>query len=241
MDDKTQEYVKIYNEIDHYLDEILWIKDTQIYVWYSEKLKKLRDSRKINQSSFIRHYYNTFYNFGKIRNEILHNYPDKINVNDFAIDEIIRFRDMLFNQLKWGELFQADVFTCTINDKLIDIVRIMKEKLYTHIPVYDWENFVDVMTESTVVYGLTKYIDWDGNLILENVQIKDILEENQNDTYEFISKNMSVYEIKEKFERFIINGKRLWALFITNLWKKEEKLLWIVTAWDLPKIEDKIK
>jgi predicted transcriptional regulator len=241
MDIKVQEYIKYYNEIDHMLSDVLWNDNYQDgYVWYKQKLFKIKDGN-FPQSSIIKKHFDAFKHFGYIRNEIIHNYPEKISITNEWIEEIVKYKNILENPPKCWALFNKAVFICDINDKLSDIIKIMKEKIYTHVPVYNWDQFVDLMTESTIVYGLAKYIASNWDLILENVSVKDILEENKNDTYEFVSQNLSIYNIKDKFENSISEGKRLWALLITNLWKKEEQLLWIITARDLPTIEDKIR
>lgn len=244
--ENTTKYINYYNEIDWFFKELLWndrYSRNESYKWYTVNLYNLMNDPKLSQGNIIKKHLDWFKRIGHIRNEIVHNYieretVERLIVTDVALDEIIKYYNLLKNPPVCGKIFNTNVFSCSLTDRLSDIIKVMKNNLYTHIPVYDDNIFKWLITESTIVYWISQYIDSNGDLVLENIQIKDIMIDNPNDLYEFISSNTSVYDIKQKFE-FAINGnQRLWALLITNLGKQEEQLLWIITAWDIPRIDE---
>jgi hypothetical protein len=64
--------------------------------------------------------------------------------------------------------------------------------------------------------------------------------ENTNDEFVFMSRETDIYQIKEEFEKAIGKKKgnipkRLGVIFITNSGKKTEKILGLITAWDVSK------
>lgn len=239
MAKKNEEYTNIYNELDEHLSKILWRDNYgKGYTGYKNKLRDIKNNNQLKESFIIRRYFDMFKTFGYIRNEIVHKYKNKITITEEALEEIKKYLDILKNPPKVIKLFKRDVHTCSLNDSLSSVIKEMKDKIYTHIPVYDGNQFLELLTESSIIYWIEKYIDETWDLILENVKVKDVLTENPNDRYEFISQNTNIYEIKSMFEENIKDGERLGALLITNLWKKEEPLVGIITAWDLPTIDE---
>jgi len=190
-------------------------------------------------SKFIKIYFEEFKNFWYIRNELVHKYQNYIDITDTTIDNIQKYVNILKNPKTCYDYFKVDVFQCSQNDKLVDIIKIMKDNLYTNIPVYSSDNqFVWILSESSITYFIWEKIEEDGTLLLENIKIWDINLDNWNDLHEFISRRVNIYEIEEMFNNSIKDNKRLGAIFITNLWKDSEKIDGIITAWDLPKIKN---
>lgn len=54
--------------------------------------------------------------------------------------------------------------------------------------------------------------------------------EEQQQNYAFISRKSSVYDAKEGFEN---QGQQIDAMLITENGKKSEKLMGIITSWDV--------
>jgi predicted transcriptional regulator len=133
------------------------------------------------------------------------------------------------------------VYSCNMKDKIHDTIRVMKENIYTHVPVYKEDKFFGMLTESAVTYWLASQADETGGgfITTENTiaGMKDFIKNDANNEVLFVERGKSVFEVEEKFFDYIEQGKRLGAVFVTETGKQSEKLLGIITAWDLPKIK----
>lgn len=59
------------------------------------------------------------------------------------------------------------------------------------------------------------------------------IDKNENEYYSFVKKNTLLIEIEEMFQKEFKDNKRLAVVFITETGKKTEKLLGLITVWDL--------
>jgi len=70
---------------------------------------------------------------------------------------------------------------------------------------------------------------------LAETPISQVLEYVEDeDNYRFVSRNKSLLEVLQLFEDYAGSGRRLEAVLITDSGKPNEKLLGIVTIYDLP-------
>ena len=68
---------------------------------------------------------------------------------------------------------------------------------------------------------------------LEDITVKSVLDmEEERSNYIFVSRNISVAEVKQKFA----NQELLEVVLITEKGKKNEQLMGIVTRWDILRI-----
>lgn len=232
-DTLSTEFLNIYNEIDEYMRNKLnkgyGISHTDLiddlsnidYVIYANR-------RKLKQ-------------YAKLRNAIVHD--SKKNANPIAephpiiVGEYKKILDHLKNPPNALSIAVPGdkILTADINDRAIDIINIMNEKCFTHIPVFDKGNFVGVFSENTLFTYLAKNeaITLDSDTTLN--KFKDILGIDKHDTeqFEFISKNKCIYEVEELFRKYLSSQKRLAVVFITENGEQNEKLLGLITAWDV--------
>ena len=132
----------------------------------------------------------------------------------------------------------SDICYRNIEDKVSETVKEMKEKHYTHIPILENGKVEYVFDENSIF----NYLADEGIGIDETFKFKDIknyisLDNNTNEEYKFISKEYTVEKLKEDIEDFKKKGKRLDIAFITEKGKKEEKLLGLVTIWDIVNLD----
>jgi len=229
----STEFINIYNEIDNYMRNKLDVGYDVNHWDLIDDLCNLdyviyKNRRKLKQ-------------YAKLRNAIVH--ESKKNTNPIAephpiiVEEYKKILEHLKNPPDALSIAVPGnkIFTANINDRAIDIITIMNENCYTHVPVFDDDNFVGVFSENSLFTYLAKNeaIILDSNTTLN--EFKDILGIDKHDTEEFlfISKKTCVYEVEELFRRYLSNHKRLAAIFITENGKQNEKLLGLITAWDV--------
>lgn len=150
------------------------------------------------------------------------------------------------NPPKWSSIaIPADqIYSCTENDQISDVVKKMAENTFTHVPVVKNGVFQWLLSESVFVQWLSEVVE-KGEIITEATSVSQLRKyiKRTNDDYMFLSRNTDVYQIKEEFERVTNekkakNFKRLGVIFISDSGKPTEKILGLITAWDLGKIKD---
>lgn len=197
------------------------------------------------KSSLIRHYANDLREYGELRNAIVHNRtPNSSEIiaepHSFVVATMAKIRQNIEKPLKIKDVMTRPVFTATIDDNITATARLMYQKLYTHVPIYNGSKFEGVLSESALLKWVGELSEGNRPLdakrtILEMVHQLD-QPGNKFNNYEFASRNMFVLDVKNRFEQAMDEGIRLGAIFITKTGKMTELIDGMVTAWDLPKL-----
>ena len=228
-----------YNKIDEVFANTIW---TQKYISYSEKVSMIANWT-YSSSGFVRQYAEKFRYYGDLRNQIVHwfslEHLHYVHLSAHAVEDISSIYTQLITPKTIGETFRSDVYTCSLQDSLQEVIVWMRNDLNTHVPVYNQQwTFVEMLSESTIAYRVADQLanDDDNSIHLDDVKVWDVPLENTNDVFLFMSASTSVYEVEQLFEQSFANKKRLWAIFITTNWAPIEPITWIITAMDLPKV-----
>jgi len=224
-----------YNQIDKFLAHLIGAK---VYIPYGEKIQKVADGN-YSQSKFVRLYQNKLRYFGDLRNQLVHGFSLEhkhyVVASDYAVEQVKWVLEELSTPQTVGDLFTGEIYSVKLSDSLKDVIRVMRDELNTHVPVYDDNGkFVEMLSESTIAYRVADAVEWkiDG----KSLKVWDIQLENTNDTFTFVEQSKSIYEIETLFESSFSEKKRLGAVFITENGDQSEKIIWIITAMDLPKL-----
>jgi predicted transcriptional regulator len=112
----------------------------------------------------------------------------------------------------------------------------MRESSFSQLPILKNGSVVALLTSETVVRWLASEISNDV-VSLQDTPIQTVLGHVEDeDHYCFIPRNASLHEVIAKFEEFTSRGKDLDAILITDTGKPDQKLLGILTVYDLPGI-----
>jgi CBS domain-containing protein len=232
----ADKFLKIYNKIEKYLNDL---NKSDRYYTIGSLLGRLSQSNAI-----IRNRANDLRELAELRNALFHKYKGTFIAEpyDETIKEIEALYNLLVNPPTAHEISAKNVYTCDYKDLIIDTIKIITEKVYTHIPVYENGKFKGVFSESSIIRWLSDSAEDDG-FILDRTKIgelKDYFDEpdDKYSTYTFVTRNASAYAIRDEFLSSVEEQKRIGAVFVTETGEKNEKLLGIITAWDLPKIDN---
>lgn len=233
--DLIMEFLALFNQIDKHLDKVLWL---DMYLPYNEKLKRII-SGNYTISWFIKlHQFQLRY-FGEIRNQITHwiklDGHTYVYPSHYAIAQLAKYADNIKSPPRCIDIFGKPVFVCNEGDKLEKIIKIMQEKNYSHIPVYDKSGkYIETLTESTILNWLSKHM-WSNKL--NEVKVADLIIENEKNYIIFVSKKTNIYEIDELFTIKKQKKQKIWAVLITEHSKEDEPLLGIITSGDTALID----
>lgn len=197
------------------------------------------------QHSIIKYYSSDLREYGELRNAIIHNRaPDTNSIiaepHSFVVERMAHIREMIEHPKKIHDVMTQPVFIARTDDLLYPTAKKMLANLYTHVPVYENEAFLGVLSESAV-------LRWVGHRVANNKQlvatrkiseIVDWLDQsgNTNNDYEFVPRNTIVLDVKKRFEIALSEGRRLGAVFVTKTGKTSEPIEGVVTAWDFPRL-----
>jgi len=204
----------------------------------------LIEKAKSLKNPIINRYSSELIELNELRNLIVHNKsnerPDIAQPTKYAINEISKILDLLINPPKVIPLFQKDVFSLKYNDSIKEAVKIMCEKKYSQVPIYNnQEVYIGLLTSNTIARWLGAEEIYDPSETLISYVFDNFTEDKDN--YLFISRNTSLFEVLEEFYTFQNKGKKLEAILITENAKEKESLLGIITIYDLPRIYKKLE
>jgi len=181
--------------------------------------------RGIENFSNNRRYKNELIKLSNLRNFIVHELKDDCVLaepSDIALNLIQNICQELTKPKNILDIAQRNPFIADINDTLSNIVKIMNEKKYSQVPIYESKKFIGLITENGITRWLGRYIKED-IFSLSETKIKEVFECEENpDNYNFFSRKKTFYDAQELFEK---NQ----AIIITENGKQEEKPLGIVT------------
>ncbi|MBR6412684.1 MAG: CBS domain-containing protein [Alphaproteobacteria bacterium] len=134
----------------------------------------------------------------------------------------------------------AKIYRVTGNERVNTVIQVMLDKNYTCSPILDKNGAIEGVFSS---HSLMLYFNKHKQEIIEETNeicMKDLKDfcELYNDPdvhYRFIPKTITVDEVKEMVKDDFNNNKRLEVIFITDNGKPTEKILALLTPWDLNK------
>ena len=236
MEQNANNFIAHFNEIDKYLDKLL---QTEKFLPYNEKLKHVIEWT-YNITPFVKKHLAKLKYFGELRNHITHGQQIEgqyYSVPTYhAVEQIRKCKDEVLKPMTCFDLFTKEIYTCKTTDLLQNVIIEMRNHSETHIPVYDatW-HFVWMLTETTLSNRLadegTKWA-----VSMNTIRVWDLDLTLTNDTYVFVAKEKSIYEVEALFEQQLLGKKKLGAVFISEKWSEKETIEGVITPLDLPKI-----
>lgn len=238
MNDKTtnaSKFITIYNEIDVYMRKFLKVDNNVSHV------KLIKDIGKRNK--IFRNYKDELISFADLRNLIVHN-PNKRYADPIfePHDNLVKYYHDILDKINNPPLAlntiairANDIYKTTLDSNAIDVIQTMNKNTYTHVPVVEDEKIIGVFSENTV---LSYIADKEEMLLINDALIKDFLDfipfdKHGSEYFEFVSKDTLVFDIEDIFKKGLKNNKRIATVFITENGSENEKLLGLVTAWDV--------
>lgn len=179
----------------------------------------------------------------KIRNLNAHNRGENHKYIVYPSPEINNKLEKIINEIKNPPMIyntsicikRKDIYSKNLDDRIYDTIRIMSEKMYTHIPILENEKLVGIFSEST----LLDIVKNDNKIVIDEKtnfsNIKNYLkiENHSMEDFQFISKTKNLYDVEKIFKNYFSRNKRIGCIFITDNGKSTENILGMLTAWDI--------
>lgn len=230
-------FIKLYNDIENQI--IIKYKLPENYQgalsYYTKKIEKNSEKRaKLDQ---IR----------RLRNFIVHEDTIKEYEMFYVTDDLILFlKEFLYQLVDPLNAYdicikKEQLFVATYRQVAKEIMEKMAEKGFSHVPILNDDGMVvGVFSESTLFsYFLKKKSDdiLHSSSLIQEYEEYIKLENHSSERFEFVCKEEEVIQIIKKFKFYEKSPKKLKMIFVTKSGKETEKLLGVITPFDLLKIE----
>lgn len=232
----SEKFLAIYNEIDASMRKEL---NVESWVSHKELIRRLIDKGNL----IIKTYADDLISYAELRNAIVHNpYKNQFEPIAEPHDIILNKYDKLKNQILNPPLALdtlairgKDIFKISLEDSIIAVMEVMNNRSFTHVPVIENNKLIGVFSENTIF----SYIVNNKNVLIDDeFKIKDFIEfiplnNHCSECFLFRPRTITVIEIEEVFKSDIIGNKRIAAVFITENGRENEKILGLITQWDV--------
>lgn len=160
--------------------------------------------------------------------------------NEQAVNDIERIASFLLKPPTLIPLFQTQVITLDKSKPISNAVELILKRSISQIPILDGNRIVSLLTTNTIARWLGKVVN--ENLVdLKATTIAQVLQYTEDeDNYALVKRDTTIFEALECFQEFESQGKPLQALLITEYGQPKDRIIGIITIFDLPKALDKI-
>ncbi len=229
MNGRTDEFLDLYRQLEALTREAYGLSESQSPVKFLAERAEFRSVR--TELDYCR----------EVRNLLSHN--PKLN-DRYAVEpstELIRLLERTVRQVRNPLRVEKiavgrDRILCrTMDDLILPAMREMSVHVYSRIPILKNGAVCGVFSENTLLNYL---IDRETVRLDENARFSDIrdylgLDANRSESYRFVSRRLPAWSAAELFEKALDRADRIGMLFVTQSGKPSEKLLGILTAWDV--------
>jgi len=126
------------------------------------------------------------------------------------------------------------VMKATTQQKVMRVMDVMDKNGFSHIPVMDDGKFLGVFSSGVIMRYL---LGSRGEGITAETTIGDLSDyiavEKHTENYEFVSKGTSYFTVRDMFEKVKGRNQRVSVIFITENGGQDQKLLGVLTPWDV--------
>lgn len=160
-----------------------------------------------------------------------------VEPNHQMIDFVNRLIERIQNRAKCSDIQVGikDVFWQPFDGSVKNAMKIMREKLFTHIPILENGVVKGVFDENSVFNYLSdeEIVAVEDDLTFRNIVGYISLDNREMEEFLFFKSSLYIEELENKFEEAFNRGKRIGVTFLTQSGSRTEKLLGIVTPWDI--------
>lgn len=150
------------------------------------------------------------------------------------LDEIIHYLEQPRFAAQFGTP-EDHILYAHFNDKIYDVMRNMQRNGYSHVPIQDQNGIAGVFSSRS----LFDYIAQNGiDALNAHARIADLgshiqCERQTGERYMFVSADTSIISVRHAFQRYTERNHRLSAVFVTQNGNCKEKLICMLTPWDV--------
>jgi predicted transcriptional regulator len=229
----SERFIMAYNRIDKQLQKRAGLDH---YVGFSQLVRRVAR----NDSMFAQ-FADDLLEYAELRNAIVHELvePEQIiaepHIN--VVEHIEQIAAIVERPPLVIPQFQREVYTVCSEDSILDVMAFVREHGYTQFPVYGSEgHFMGLLTDRCIARWLTFELEKVMHNVIEEIAVADVMvyDKTHGNNVSFLPQNATVFDAYSEFEDHTVSEyPRLEAILITAHGRRDEKLIGIITPWDL--------
>lgn len=221
----ASKFIEAYNIIDRTLRTQYGYKDN---ISFSELLRQTA-----NQNQLVKKFSDELYDFGRLRNAIVHKSTDKIiaQPNDEVVELIWHIAELLTSPpLAIDVIKKRQIIAFDDNQNILDLIEAIYKHNYSNIPIYQDNQVVGIVNSKQVLNVLLKILQTQKTLSyddLKQIKLKELARIDY-DEYIFMSTASSIIDVLTVYAQ----KPRLKAVLLTRYGDNTAPVLAVVTSSD---------
>lgn len=198
-----------------------------------------------NQNKFNRYYDDISY-CQKVRNFMQH--ERKIDAR-FAIvpnDAMVAFIDQLIKKVADRPQCNdicikfKDIEWRSLSDSVKSTMKVMRQKVYTHIPIIENGLLVGVFDENSLFNYVAEneILDVDEKLRFADIQEYLSIQDREMEEFLFVKPTMYVDDLEKEIQKYFSKNKRVGIAFLTTNGRENGPIQGMITPWDIISLVD---
>jgi CBS domain-containing protein len=177
--------------------------------------------------------------YGDLRNAIVHDGfggQPIAEPHDETVAKLEAILEKLRDPPKLVPAFNVPVVTCEVAQPVGHAAKAMLDGGFSQLPVYENGTFRELLTAETIARWLGDKLANGDEFVLEE-PIGDVVAYTEDSEHlVFVSRKATVFDALNHFDAFARRGKYLDAILISHTGAQNEKLLGIITTYDIPRL-----
>ena len=232
--DNSQLYIEKYKELEAVVRKTYGLPEHDSISYFLKKQDKF--NRYYDDISFCQ----------EVRNFMQH--KKKIN-NRFAIepnDAMLSFIEHLINRVSSRPQcrdicipFQNIVWR-SLSDSVKATIKVMRQKVYTHIPIIENGVLVGVFDENSLFNYVAEneIVDVDEKLRFSDIKPYLSVQGREMEEFLFVKATMYVEDLEKEIQQYFSKNKRVGIAFLTANGRENEPIQGMITPWDIISLVD---
>lgn len=224
-------FINTYNELSEYMESYLHLKEHRSHV------QMLRIMTK--KSNIIKSAFDELRTFANLRNIMVHDSTGKYNPIAQPHEEVVKRYEQILLQLKnpptaYDVSTKAkDLIFARPDMRLVDCIKMMHDKNYSYMPVCVNFKIIGVLSGDSIFTYMRKNITTTIHKEFTVNDLGDCIVNHLDERFDYVAKDTPLSDIIDMYSNDIQDGKRLGAVFVTKTGKDNEKIMGMISAWDL--------
>lgn len=235
-EERIDAYLTLFKELEKELVRISKLKDD--YVSFSRALNHIYYNR-LNPVIAVRDNYDFLKTASDLRNILSHENDVCSPTEDF-LNEFRTISKAILSPFSCFDVCTKNVDCGYLSMPIEKAAKEMDEKAITHLPIVDeGGKVVGVFSRSTLfdAFRRTKTLSLDSSYTLKDIREDILLQGHSNEDFFFVPKRMNVLTAFKMILKKKAHDKTVGLLFVTENGKQSEKLLGVISAMDLAKLQ----
>ena len=229
MSERAELFLNEYKRLEEYAANRFNLKDTDSAVFYLKDLPEYRNIRI--ELDYCREVRNLLQHRSKIQGSFA------VEPSEEMIKLLRKTIKTILNPPKARDIAipKAKILYKTLNDYVKPTMTEMINRTFTHIPILENGIVTGVFSENTVLCYLAdeQIIGVEDSARFSALEQYLPIDAHKSESFRFIPQDMPLAEVSSIFENALKKQDRIGLIFTTQTGKPTEKVLGIITAWDV--------